>query len=367
MQYIQIIIQLLQETVKEWLADDAPRLAAALSYYTAFSIAPLLIVVIAVAGFIFGEEAVRGQIVTQFSAELGQENAEFIQELIQNAARNEDTGIFSTIISILALLVGASGVFAQLQGALNKVWNIEVDGGGIWATIKTRILSFGMILVIGFLLLVSLVISTVIAGFDEFVVTSMPQLQFLMQLVSFVVSYAIISALFAMIYKYLPDAQIEWRDVIVGAIFTALLFNIGRTLLALYLGNTSTTSSYGAAGAFAIILLWVYYSAQIVLFGAEFTQIYARKYGSKIVAEQTTETANETIEPAIPADDLPALKLKPSLGIGTLRTQSQAPEQKTVVVKEKQPYWTATTRVAALVLSLCTAVVGWIVGYKQSE
>jgi membrane protein len=285
MSYISKIFDLLKQTFAEWRDDDVPVLAAALSYYTAFSIAPLLIVLIAVVGLFFGEEAARGQIVTQLTSELGRDNAEFIQEIVQNANQEGESGIVATIVGLVALLIGASGVFEQLHNTLNRVWGIVETPQGFGNLVRRRLLSFGMILVIGFLLLVSLVVSSVIASLDAFIVGIVPSVQLVMQLVSFVISFGIVTLLFAMIYKYLPDAEIAWRDVLVGAAFTSLLFNIGRWLLAIYLARTSTASSYGAAGSLAVLLLWVYYSAQIILFGAEFTQVYASKYGTLIASE----------------------------------------------------------------------------------
>lgn len=275
---------LLKITFQEWNEDQAPRLAAALAYYTALSIAPLILVVIAILGFFFGDEAARGQIVGQFSNELGSEFATFIEDLIQNSDKPAE-GLFSTILSLIMLIVGATGVLMQLQSALNQIWDIQVEGG-LGQMVKKRFLSFGILMSLAFLLLISLVINGVIASLDQYLIGIMPALQILGHLITTLISLGVSTLLFAIIFKYMPDATIEWRDVMIGAFVTAILFTIGRFALGLYLGNVSTVSTYGAAGSFVIILLWVYYSAQILMFGAEFTQVYARRYGTRIVPEE---------------------------------------------------------------------------------
>ncbi|MGB7338870.1 MAG: YihY/virulence factor BrkB family protein [Phototrophicaceae bacterium] len=278
-------LELLKITFKEWSEDDAPRLAASLSYYTAFSLAPLLLVILALLSFFFGDEAARGQIVAQFSNEIGVESAEFIQEMIQDSSEG-DGGIISTIISVVMLLVGATGLFMQLQSALNEIWDIEVDSGGFISMIKKRAFSFGLLMTLAFLLLISLVINSVIASLDTYLTGVMPAFQFIVQLITLIVSFGISTALFAIIYKYMPDATIAWRDVMIGAAVTSALFTLGRFGLSLYIGTIGVSSSYGAAGSFLVILLWVYYSAQIMMFGAEFTQVYARRYGTQIIPEE---------------------------------------------------------------------------------
>ncbi len=282
MEKLKTAFRLLKETFDEWSEDKAPRLAAALAYYTAFSIAPLLVIIIAVAGLAFGQEAARGQIVSQVQGAIGQESAQVLEEIIANAYQ-PDVGIFATIIGIVTLVLGAAGFFGQLQDALNTIWEVAPKPGqSILAMIRQRFISFTMVLGIGFLLLVSLVLSTALSAASNFVNGFLPQTEFIAQLINFVISFGAITLLFAMIYKILPDVEIAWRDVWVGAAMTALLFTIGRFLLSLYLGNTGTSSAYGAAGSFVVLLLWIYYSAQILLFGAEFTQVYARHYGSRI-------------------------------------------------------------------------------------
>lgn len=280
---MKTIWALLKETFAEWNNDKASRLAAALAYYTVFSLAPLLIIAIAIAGAVFGEEAARGEIVGQIQGLVGKEGAQFIETAIENASKPE-AGSIASLVSVVVLLFGASGLFAQLQDALNTIWEVQPKPElGLWAIIRARFLSFTMVLGVGFLLLVSLILSAGVAGLVNFFGHLLPGVSFLLQLTNFVLSFAVTTILFGLIYKVLPDAKIAWSDVWIGAIITSLLFSIGRFLLGLYLGNSSFGSTYGAAGSVVIILAWVNYAAQILFFGAEFTQVYARKFGSQIV------------------------------------------------------------------------------------
>jgi membrane protein len=279
---LRTIFKLLQETFQEWQEDKASQLAAALAYYTIFSITPLLIIAIAIAGSIFGRDAARGEIVGQIQGLVGKQGAEVIEVGLNNANQPEISNLAS-IISISLLLLGASGVFAQLQDALNSIWNVKPkQGTGLWDLIRKRLLSFGMVLAIGFLLLVSLIISAALSGLSNYRLNVLPGFDFFWEILNFVISFGFIALLFALMYKYLPDVKITWRDVSIGATITALLFTIGKYILGLYLGAGSFGSAYGAAGSLVIFLVWVYYSAQILLFGAEFTQVYARRYGSQI-------------------------------------------------------------------------------------
>lgn len=298
----QTIWELLKQTFDEWSEDKASRLAAALAYYTVFSIAPLLVIVIAIAGLVFGEDAARGEIVTQIQGLVGRSGAEVIETAIQNA-NQPATGTIASIISIVALLFGALGVFAQLQDALNTIWEVQPKPGRpVKGFIRRNILSFSMVLGIGFLLLVSLVISAVLAGISTYFSHLVPGFEFLWQAINFLVSFAVTTFLFAMIFKFLPNVHIKWGDVWIGAIITSLLFSIGRFLLGWYLGNGSFGSAYGAAGSLVIILAWVYYAAQILFFGAEFTQVYARRYGSQIVPDEyaVSMTRDDRIQQGIP-------------------------------------------------------------------
>jgi membrane protein len=272
--------EMLKMTYQDWSEDKAPRLGAALAYYTVFSLAPLLIIVLAIAGMVFDEETVRSQISQQTG--LGEQGEEGLVMLLEGAEKN-NTGILATILGIVAILFGATGVFIQMQDALNTIWEVEPKPGqGVWGFIKNRVLSFTMILVIGFLLLVLLVVSAMLHGIQAYLSHLMPMPGWTAQLLDIFVSFGGVTLLFAMIFKYLPDVKIRWRDVWLGAAVTALLFTLGKFLLGLYLGRASVASAYGAAGTLVIIMLWAYYSSQILFFGAEFTQVYARSYGRRI-------------------------------------------------------------------------------------
>ncbi|MEM7556023.1 MAG: YihY/virulence factor BrkB family protein [Cyanobacteria bacterium P01_A01_bin.84] len=283
---INLIFNLIKQTFKEWQKDKASRLAAALAYYTVFSLAPLLIIIIAIAGAIFGEEAARGEIVGQIQGLVGQQGAEIIETAIENADKPDVSNIAS-ILSIIALLFGASGVFAQLQEALNAIWEVKPKPEkGIMNFIRKRFLSFSAVLGIGFLLLISLVMSAALSALNNYMSGFLPGIDWLWQILNLAISFTIITLLFALMYKFLPDVKIKWNDVWVGAIITTILFIFGKFALGLYLGRGSFGSTYGAAGSLVIILAWVYYSAQILFFGAEFTQVYARRFGSRIVPDE---------------------------------------------------------------------------------
>jgi membrane protein len=271
-----------KQAAADWNEDDAPRLAASLSFYTALSVAPLLIIAIAVAGLVFGEEAARGEILGQLQGLVGHDSAKTVESMVESAAKPK-SGIISTVISVAVLLFGATGVFAELQASLNHIWEVKPKPGrGIWQVIRQRFLSLGMVLGIGFLLLVALILSAALSAIGKWAEATLPGAVSLWQIGMHVVAFALITTLFAMIFKVLPDAEISWRDVWVGAVVTALLFTIGKFLIGLYLGRASVTSSYGAAGSIVVFLLWAYYSAQIVFMGAEITQVYARMYGKRI-------------------------------------------------------------------------------------
>jgi membrane protein len=290
---MKAILDLLKETFSEWSKDKASRLSAALAYYTVFSLAPLLIIVIAIAGAVFGEEAARGEIVGQIQGLVGRDGAELIETAIENANKPA-TGRFASIISIVVLLFGASGVFAELQDALNTVWEVQPKPErGLINVIRNRFLSFTMVLGVGFLLLVSLVASAALAATVNFFGHLLPGLDFVWQLANLIFSFVVTTVLFGLIYKTLPDVKIGWSDVWIGAAITSVLFSIGRYVLGQYLGNSSFGSTYGAAGSLVVVLAWVYYAAQILFFGAEFTQVYARKYGSQIVPDKNAVALTE--------------------------------------------------------------------------
>lgn len=284
---------LVRETFSEWIGDKAPRLGAALAYYTLFSLAPLLIIAIALAGLVFGQEAVRGEVVHQVEGLVGTQGGQAIQAMIENASK-PTSGFLATLASVALLIFGASGVFAQLQDALNTVWEVKPkEGRGIIGILKDRLLSFTMILVIGFLLLVSLLLSAFIAGVSNFIGEHWEGLAVLWQATNFLASFFISTLLFALIFKVLPDAKVHWGDVWVGALITSFLFSVGRLGIGLYLGHSSIASVYGAAGSVVVILIWAYYASQILLFGAEFTEVYARHHGSRVVPSENAEPISE--------------------------------------------------------------------------
>ena len=274
---------LLKATAFEWLDDQAPTLGAALAYYTVFSLAPLLIISIALAGLVFGAEAAQGQIFDQLRGLLGDASGKAMQEIVQSASAEPKTGVVATVIGFVTLLFGASGVFGQLQASLNIIWGVQPKPGrGILGIIRDRSLSFGFILVVGFLLLVSLLLTAGIAFVGKQFGAMVPGMEALIQILNSILSLAVITLLFGMMFKILPDANIAWRDVWIGAFITALLFTLGKFALGFYLGRSGVGSSYGAAGSLIVLLLWVYYSSQIVFFGAEFTQVYANRFGSHV-------------------------------------------------------------------------------------
>lgn len=291
--------KLLKLSFQEWQADKASRLAAALAYYTAFSIAPVLLLVIAIAGFFLGQEAAKGEVFEQINGLVGAEGARAIESMLENS-QDRDSSAIATIISLALLIFGASGVFLHLKESLNAIWNVEeaAEQGGIVNTIRSRLLSFSMIPVIGFLLLVSLSLSALLSGVANVIggewQTWFPAIRAL----NIAASFGMITLLFAVIYKVLPDANVQWSDVWVGAAATSLLFSIGKWGIGLYIGNSSIGSTYGAAGSFVVLLVWIYYSAQILFFGAEFTQVYANRYGSRISPTSqspNSSSANQTV------------------------------------------------------------------------
>jgi membrane protein len=316
------IFNVFKDAAKDFSEDKAPRLGAALAYYTMFSIAPLLLVVIAIAGFVFGKEAAQGQIFAQLHGLIGAKGAEALQGMVASAAKPK-TGTLATIVGIVTLLAGASGVFGQLKDALNTIWEVEPKkSSGIFGMVKDRFLSVAMVLGVGFLLLVSLAIDAAISGFAKFAGNRMPGGEAVWQAIQLVISLGVITVLFAMIFRFLPDIRIAWRDVWLGAAFTSVLFVIGKFALGFYLGRAATTSSYGAAGSLVVLLLWVYYSAQILFFGAEVTQVWARQHGSRknaaVAAAAQADSGRETRPsqpPRTPALQ-PAMRQKRGGGAG---------------------------------------------------
>ena len=278
-----------KDSVSAWFRDYAPSMGAALSYYTIFSLAPLLIIVIAVAGLVFGAEAAQASIVAQLRGLLGNDAAKGVQELLQSA-RQPAKGVTASVIGAITLILGATSVFGELQSALDRIWRAPAAAAqGFWGLLRTRLLSFGMVLAIGFLLLVSLVVSAALAALGEWWGTWFGGWEVLLQILNFVVSLGVITVLFALIYRLLPRAQVAWQDVWVGAAVTALLFTIGKFAIGMYLGKADVTSGFGAAGSIALLLVWIYYSSQVFLLGAEFTWLYAKQYGSRQGRPESTD------------------------------------------------------------------------------
>lgn len=273
---------LLVKTFSSWLNDYAPSMGAALAYYTLFSMAPLLLIVVSVAGLVFGQDAARGEIETQLRLLMGDSGARAVQDLLVSV-RKPAEGTLATVIGLGLLVLGATTVFAELQGALDRIWRVPARqrASGWLSLVRTRLLSFGMIMAIGFLLMVSLVASAALAVLGRWIEPSFGGWYWLASAVSAVGAFALISVMFALIYKVMPSVRVQWRDVWIGALFTALLFNFGKLLIGLYIGRSGVVSGFGAAGSLVVILLWLYYSAQIFLLGAEFTWVYANTFGSR--------------------------------------------------------------------------------------
>ena len=291
-----------------WMDDFAPSMGAAISYYTVFSLAPLLVIVIAVAGAVFGEEAVRGEIVGQLQGLIGREGAVVVQGLIKSASEPAK-GLWAGGISIGILLVGATTVFAELQSALDRIWHVpeKAKPTGLWAVLRARVLSFGLIMGVAFLLMVSLSVSAGISALGSWANGLLPGWELLLQAINMLLAIAITTVLFAMIFRFMPSVPISWRDVWVGAAVTSVLFELGKFLIGLYLGKSGVNESFAAAGSLVVLLAWVYYAAQIFLLGAEFTKVYADDRGSQVGVDATAAT-NHSAEAAAEGTDAVAPK-----------------------------------------------------------
>jgi membrane protein len=278
MRHVRTFGSLLAETFNEWIEDKAPRLGAALAYYAAFSIAPLLLLLVAIVGFFYKDEPL-SRVQTQIGELVGRNGAEAIIASIEGV-KAADGGIAATVIGLITLLLGATGMFGQLQDAMNTIWEVTPKPRRLWVdTLRTRVLSFALVLSICFLLLVSMVLSAALAWVSEYFTYLLPFTARVWPIVDFCVSFGVVTVLFAMIFKIMPDVRIEWNDVWLGAAVTAAMFAIGKILIGFYLGRSSFASAYGAAGSLLVLLAWVYYSSQILFFGAEFTWVYAKRYG----------------------------------------------------------------------------------------
>jgi membrane protein len=305
-------LALTKQSISSWSDDYAPSMGAALSYYTLFSIAPLLIIVISLAGLFFGADAVRGVIFAQLQALMGDEGAKAIQEMLSTTSEPK-TGAIASAASIIGLMIGATTVFNELQSDLDRIWRApaRVQKSGIWTLLRTRLLSFGMILGVAFLLAVSLILSAAVATMGKWYGAWFGGWEALAHILDLVLNFALLTAVFAMIYKMIPRVHVGWHDVWIGAGVTALLFTLGKFLIGLYLGKSDMTSSFGAAGSMVLVMVWVYYSSQIFLFGAEFTWVYANTYGSRRDIAKQEGTAPGTAAKDTPnkTGDKPAPRL----------------------------------------------------------
>lgn len=278
---IKALAALLRRAGEAWIADNAPRLGAALAFYTLFSLAPVLIVTVSLAGVVFGDKAAQGEIVRQFQGLIGTQGAIAIETIIQSTNRPA-LGVFATTFGVLAIFIGASGAFNELQDALDMIWKVDNRTKSFWTvTIKQRLLSLGLVLATGFLLLTSLVVTAFLSATEKYISNLLPKSLVLLESIYLVFSFCIITLLFALIFKFIPDTAIPFRDVWMGAAVTSVLFTVGKVIIGFYLGHSALTSAYGAAASLVIFLIWIYYSAQILLFGAELTHVYALKYGSR--------------------------------------------------------------------------------------
>ena len=353
---------LLKLSYQDWKEDKASRLSAALAYYTIFSLAPMLLIIIAVTGLFWSQDVVRSQVLNQIEGLVGAEGRAFISDLLSSAS-NPAKDVLATIVGILTLLFGALGVFNELHNALNTIWEVkEEETTGFVESVKKvifgRLLSFTMILGIGFLLLVSLVISAALSAVQETIGNAIPISEILLQILNLIISIGVITVLFALIFKFLPDAEIAWRDVWLGAFVTALLFSLGKFLIGIYLGNSTVGSSFGAAGSLVVLLLWIYYSAQILLFGAEFTQVYANEFGSKIVPEGQEVAAQPATAPR--PGRKPMKEIQPQFAV---------PAASAIAAREgrleRQNQQTARVFVGLMAASFFTGILTTIFGLKR--
>jgi membrane protein len=272
--------RLLRSTMLGFIEDDALSRGAAISFYTATSIAPVLLIVVAIAGLVFGRDAAQGAITAQLSGLMGQQTADLLQTVVANS-NNKSSGTIATIIGIVMVVATASGVFSEMQSALNTIWKAKPEGSTVARLIRARAASLGLVAALGFLLIVSLAASAGVTALGDYLNGILPFGKIIASMMNTVLSVVLLSGLFAAIYKVLPDCPIAWSDVLVGALGTAILFTIGKSLIGWYIGSSAVGSTYGAAGALIVLLVWVYYSAEIFLFGAEFTKAYANRHGSK--------------------------------------------------------------------------------------
>lgn len=335
------VFELSKKAVNAWVDDFAPSMGAAISYYTVFSLAPLLVIVIAIAGALFGRDAVMGQITGQLTGLIGRDGASLVQGLVASAS-DTDRGLVAGAISVVVLLVGATTVFAELQSALDRIWHVpeREKPKGIWAVLRARLLSFGLILGLAFMLMVSLVVGAATAALGNWVGSLLPASEILLYVINVLVSLAFTAVLFAMIFKLMPSTPVAWRDVWTGAVVTAVLFEVGKVLIGLYIGKSGITESFQAAGSLVVLLAWVYYAAQIFLLGAEFTKVYADAHGSPSAA-RATDATEQTAAAGIHlearptgegAQELTGPTLPPSLELPSTASRKSPPDLETTVV-----------------------------------
>lgn len=300
------LFSLFKEAASEWSDDNATRLGAAVAFYSILSLAPLLILAVAVAGMVFGEEAARGELVGQMRGLVGDAGADVVQTLLANAKRPA-AGVIATIVGLVTLLFGASGVFSELHEAMNSVWNVRTKPGrGVLGFLKDKIFAFGLVLSVGFLLLISLIVSALLSAFGGYLEATFAGLPIVMQAINQLVGFGVITGLFALLFRFLPDVRAPWRGVFFGAAFTAFMFTIGKYLIGLYLSKTAVGTPFGAAGSLVALVVWIYYSALIVFFGAELTQVHVRRTGARIRVQPNAEQ--------IPPTDALRSLLKPHAG-----------------------------------------------------
>jgi membrane protein len=339
---------ILKATFSEFGEHKTLRLSAALAYYSMFSIGPLLVIAVGVAGLVFGHESVHRQIQQQLQGMLGQKAASTLGSMM--AAQKHSTSLLTTIVGLIALFFGAAGVFGQLQDALNTIWEVKPKpNAGLLGLIRARFLSLTMVLGTGFLLLVSMALTTFISALTGSLGSRLPVPETVMHILNFVVSFGVISFLFAMIFKYLPDVKVPFRKVWVGAITTAFLFAVGKYLLALYLGRASTTSSFGAAGSVILIMMWVYYASVILLFGAEFTHVYVKQTSTRIVTTKYAEpmTQEEQAKQGIPQQPRPVPQRRPAGVLAEPFVQSRNRSQPPGAVLRRRPLQLASLMLVA--------------------
>jgi membrane protein len=314
--HVPALLRIFGAALQAWWDDDALRLGASLAYYTLFAIAPVLLVAMAIAGMAFGADAARGEMVGQLDQLVGQEGARAVQSLLEGAGQRR-AGVLATVLGSITFVVAAMGAFLELQAALNTIWRVKPNpSANLTAFLADRLRSFGLVVAIGFLLMVSLVVSAALAALSGWLARRSPSIPLVWSTVNVLVSFVVTTVLLALLYRFLPDVRLRWRDVITGAFVTAVLFTIGQQLIGLYLGQTSVASSYGAAGSVMVLLLWVYYSAQILLLGAEFTRVYAHRHGLTLAPESY---AIRDIDAGIHADMSAPLTERPAGGPTTGR------------------------------------------------